>query len=73
MAFNSINGILGTGGCKAAYRGKQGGDQELVCPDKDKKKAGTASLQKIFHESLLSCIRSSLFASFSRAVKTRDN
>jgi hypothetical protein len=70
MTSDSINGILGTGGCKAAYRGEQGGDQDLVCPDKEKKKAGNALLQKIFHESDLSCIRSSLVATFSQAVES---
>jgi len=64
MAFNCVNSILGTGGRKAAYRGKQGGDKELVCPDQEKKKGGTASLQKIFHESFLSCIRSSWSSHF---------
>ena len=33
MAFNSINGILGTGGRKTAGRWKQGGNQELINPD----------------------------------------
>jgi hypothetical protein len=33
MAFYGINGILGTGGRKTAYRGKQGGNQELICSD----------------------------------------
>jgi len=31
MAFNSINGILGTGGSETACGGKQGRDQELIC------------------------------------------
>ena len=52
MAFDRINSILGTGRCKAAYRGEQGGDKDLVCLDQEKNKAGNASLQKIFHESL---------------------
>jgi hypothetical protein len=34
MAFYSFNGILGTGGCETASRGKQGGNQELISPDK---------------------------------------
>lgn len=59
MAFDSINGILGTGWSKAAYRGEQGGDEDLVSLDQAEKKTCTASLQKIFHKSFLSCIRSS--------------
>jgi hypothetical protein len=31
MAFNGINGILGTGGSETACRGKQGRNQELIC------------------------------------------
>ncbi len=56
MAFDSINGILGTGGRKAACRGKQGGNQELICPDQGKKKMSAAFLQKIFHKFTFSCI-----------------
>jgi hypothetical protein len=59
MAFDSINGILGTGGRKTACRGKQGGNQELICPDQGKKKMSAAFLQKIFHKFTFSCIRSS--------------
>jgi hypothetical protein len=59
MAFDSINGILGTGGCKTACRGKQGGDQELICPDQGKEKMSAAFLQKTFHEFTFSCISSS--------------
>ena len=70
MTSDSFNGILGTGGCKAAHRGEQGGDQDLVCPDQEKKKAGNALLQKIFHESDLSCIRSSQVATFPQAVES---
>jgi len=59
MAFDSINGILGTGGRKAACRGKQGGNQELICPDQGKKKMSAAFLQKIFHKFTFSYISSS--------------
>jgi hypothetical protein len=58
MAFDSINGILGTGGRKSACGWKQWGDQELITPDKRKKKMSAAFLQKIFHEFNFSCIRS---------------
>jgi hypothetical protein len=51
MAFNGINGILGTGGGKSASRGKQGRNQDLICPDHDKEKAGGEFLQKIYHYS----------------------
>jgi hypothetical protein len=33
MAFDSINGILRTGGCKTACRRKQWGNQELIASD----------------------------------------
>jgi hypothetical protein len=59
MAFDSINGILGTGGRKTAGRGKQWGNQELICPDQGKKKMSAAFLQKIFHKFIFSCISSS--------------
>ena len=64
MALDSINSILRTGGCKTAHRGEQGGYKELICLYQEQKKAGTDSLQKISHESYLSCIRSSLVATF---------
>jgi hypothetical protein len=51
MAFNGINSVLGTGGGKPASRGKQGRNQDLICPDQDKEKAGGAFLQKIYHYS----------------------
>jgi hypothetical protein len=66
MAFDSINGILGTGGRKAACRGKQGGNQELICPDQGKKKMSAAFLQKIFHKFTSSCISSSQSLYFLR-------
>ena len=69
MVFDSVNGILGTGRRKAASWGKQRGDQELICPDQGKYKTGADFVQKIFHESALSCIRSSLFATFAQAVQ----
>jgi hypothetical protein len=59
MAFDSINGILGTGGRKTACRGKQWGNQELISPDQGKKKISAAFLQKIFHKFTFSCISSS--------------
>jgi len=59
MAFYGINGILGTGRRKTACRGKQGGNQELICPDERKKKMSAAFLQKIFHKFTFSCISSS--------------
>jgi hypothetical protein len=59
MAFDSINGILGTGGCKAACWRKQGGDQELISPDHKKKKMPGAFLQKVYHTFNFSCISSS--------------
>jgi hypothetical protein len=49
MAFDCINGILGTGGSKTAGRRKQGGDKELICFNKKQKKTGKIFLQKIFH------------------------
>jgi hypothetical protein len=59
MALNGINGILRTGGGKTANRGKQGRNQDLICPDQNKEKAGGAFLQKIYHYSPSSCIRPS--------------
>jgi hypothetical protein len=59
MAFDCINGILGTGGRKTAGRGKQWGNQELICPDQGKKKMSAAFLQKIFHKFIFPCISSS--------------
>ncbi len=56
IEFYSINGILRAGGRKAAGRGKQRGNQDLVCPDQGKKKMSAAFLQKIFHEFTFSCI-----------------
>jgi hypothetical protein len=49
MAFNGIDGILGTGGGKTASRREQGRNQDLICPDQDKKKVRGALLQKIYH------------------------
>lgn len=63
MAFDCINSILRTARRKTAHGGEQGGDKDLVCLDQEKKKTGNASLQKIIHESYLSCIRSSQLAS----------
>ncbi len=57
MAFDCINGILGTGGSKTAGRRKQGGDKELICFNKKQKKTGKIFLQKIFHNTAFSCIR----------------
>ena len=57
MVFNGIDGILGTGGRKAAYRGKQRRDQELIGPDQKKQYIRAPFLQKILHQSLFSCIR----------------
>jgi hypothetical protein len=59
MAFDSINGILGTGGCKTACRRKQWRNQELIAPDQGKKKMRAALLQKTFHKFTSSCISSS--------------
>jgi hypothetical protein len=56
VGFDSINGVLRAGGRKAAGRGKQGGNQELICSDQGKKKKSGAFLQKIFHEFTFSCI-----------------
>jgi len=56
MGFDSINGILRAGGRKTAGRRKQGGNQELICPDQGKKKMSAAFLQKIFHKFTSSCI-----------------
>jgi hypothetical protein len=64
MAFDSINGILGTGGRKTTCRGKQGGNQELICPYQRKKKMRAAFTQKIFHKFTFSCISSSWSPSF---------
>jgi len=56
MGFDGINGVLRAGGRKTAGRGKQRGNQELVCSDQGKKKMSGAFLQKIFHEFTFSCI-----------------
>jgi hypothetical protein len=75
MAFDGINGILGTGGRKTACRGKEGRNQELVRPDENKQKTGAAFLQKIFHYSAFSCIRPSRSTSCSSKTngKKREN
>ena len=59
MIFDSVNGILGTGGRETACRREQGGNQELISPDQGKKKMSAAFLQKIFHKFIFSCISSS--------------
>jgi hypothetical protein len=59
MVFDGVNCILGTGRCKTACWRKQGGNQELVCPDHGKKKMRAAFLQKTVHKSSFFCIRSS--------------
>jgi hypothetical protein len=56
MGLDSINGVLRAGGRKAAGRGKQRGNQELICSDQGKKKISGAFLQKIFHDFTFSCI-----------------
>ena len=67
MAFNGVNGILGTGGGKSASWGKQGRYQDLVCPDQEKEKAGGPFLQKIDHYFL-----SSLYQAFPVKNIVRD-
>jgi len=69
MAFYGINGILGTGGGKTASWGKQGRNQELIASDQGNEKIHTAFLQKIFHKSSFSCIRSCRSKHCSRVVK----
>jgi hypothetical protein len=68
MAFYSINGILRTGGCKTACRGKHWGKQELICPDQGKEKMSAAFLQKIFHKFTFSCTRSSQSRYFDMVI-----